>query len=106
MIVFAVTRDIAMLVVLYAILGGLFAFARALCDGRMLALARAEEIGRVRSASVMMTSVTGMVIYISPMFFPGTDAMLYYCIWGGFVAAAGVIACFASGTVGQKTRAP
>lgn len=106
MIVFAMTRNIAMLVALYAILGGLFSFTRALCDGRMLALARAEEIGRVRSATIMMTSLTGMTVYMSPMLFSGEDAVIYYCIWGGFVAVTGVVAYFVTGTVDQKAGSP
>src|SRR5690606_18265596 len=103
MIVFAATRNIPSLVVLYAILGGLFSLTRALCDGRLLALVSTEEIGRVRSASVMLSSFTGIVIFLAPTIFRNEDVVLYYCIWGGIVALIGLVATFAGGGGKEKT---
>lgn len=105
MIVFATTRSIPLLVLFYAVLGGLFSLARALCDGRLLSLAGHDEIGRVRSAAVMMTSLTGMVIFLLPSWLQSEDAVLYYVIWGNVVAVLGVVAYFWSKTSEQKTPA-
>ncbi|GGA53230.1 hypothetical protein GCM10011385_03290 [Nitratireductor aestuarii] len=91
MIAFAMSRSVPLLILIYALLGGFFALGKALCDGRLLALARTEEIGRVRSASVMLNSAAGVLIFLSPTVFPNDNAVLYYCIWGGIVTVTGLV---------------
>lgn len=89
MIVFALSRNIALVVALYAMLGGLFSLGRALCEGRLLALAKPEEVGRIRSASVMMTSAAGLVIFLLPTIMRNEDVIVYYCSWGVILSLAG-----------------
>jgi MFS family permease len=89
MVVFALSRSIALVVALYAVLGGLFSLGRALSEGRLLALASPEEVGRIRSASVMMTSGAGLVIFVLPSIMRSEDVVVYYCCWGVIVALAG-----------------
>lgn len=91
MVVFAVSRSIPMLVVIYAVLGGMFALGRAICDGRILILAKNEEIGRVRAATSMVVSLLGMAIYISPTLIGIEDAIYYYISWGILISIAGGI---------------
>ena len=57
----------------------------------MLVLARNDEIGRVRSASIMLTSLIGMLVYVSPTLIANENTVLYYCIWGVIVAVIGTI---------------
>ncbi|NSY15382.1 MFS transporter [Agrobacterium vitis] len=96
MVVFAASRSITLLVVIYALLGGMFALGRAICDGRILILARNEEIGRVRAATSMVVSLLGMAIYISPTVVGIEDAIYYYVSWGILISIAGVIMLAAS----------
>lgn len=97
MIAFAFSRMVPILVALYASLGALFSLSRAICDGRILALARSEEIGRVRAAASMLTSLLGMMIYISPTVLGSDNTVQYYCVWGTVVSLCGaamyLIAC-------------
>ncbi|WP_170230550.1 MFS transporter [Roseibium hamelinense] len=90
MIVFASSRNIPLLVALYAGLGGLFALGRAICDGRILILARNEEIGRVRAATTMLISLFGMMIYISPTLLGLSNPTPYYIAWGAVMTLCGL----------------
>src|SRR5690606_19408077 len=89
MIVFALSRSIPLIMMLYALLGGLFSLGRALCEGRLLALAKPEEVGRIRSASVMMSSAAGLVIFLLPTIMRNEDVIVYYCSWGVILSLAG-----------------
>lgn len=90
MISFALSRSLVLLLILSALLGALFSMARAICNGRILLLARNDEIGRVRSASIMLTSLIGMVIYVSPSVIGHDNTVIYYCVWGVVIALAGL----------------
>ncbi len=91
MVAFASSRSLPLLVAIYAILGGMFAWGRAICDGRILILAKKEEIGRVRAATSMVVSLLGMAIYVSPTIIGSEDAILYYVSWGVVLSVAGAV---------------
>ncbi|SDK39737.1 Transmembrane secretion effector [Agrobacterium fabrum] len=90
MIAFATSRSVPVLVILYALLGGMFALGRAICDGRILILAKNEEIGRVRAATSMIISLLGMAIYISPTLIGIENAIYYYISWGVFISVTAI----------------
>jgi len=106
MIIFAMSRNLVLLVLVYAMLGGLFALGRAICEGRLLTLVKSQEIGRIRSASVMLNSAAGVLIFLSPGIFPGQNAVVFYCVWGGIVAFAGLVTFVISTRQKVKTISP
>ncbi len=106
MVVFAASRSIPLLVVIYAMLGGMFALGRAICDGRILILAKNEEIGRVRAATSMVVSLLGMAIYISPTVIGIEDAIYYYVSWGVLISIVGGIMLVVNVYCDQENQSP
>lgn len=106
MVVFAASRSIPLLVVIYAMLGGMFALGRAICDGRTLILAKNEEIGRVRAATSMVVSLLGMAIYISPTVIGIEDAIYYYVSWGVLISIVGGIMLVVNVYCDQENQSP
>jgi MFS family permease len=90
MVGFALSRSVSVAVALYAIMGALFALSRAVCSGRILILADPAYIGRVLALTSMLTSGTGMVIYIMPTFVLIADIALYYQAWGIAILVVGL----------------
>ncbi|MFK0209198.1 MFS transporter [Agrobacterium sp. NPDC090283] len=90
MVAFAMSRSIPVLVILYALLGGMFALGRAICDGRILILAKNEEIGRVRATTSMIISLLGMTIYLSPTLIGIENTIFYYVAWGISLSAIAI----------------
>ncbi|MCW0983778.1 MFS transporter [Agrobacterium sp. BT-220-3] len=90
MVAFATSRSVPVLVILYALLGGMFALGRAICDGRILILAKTEEIGRVRAAASMIVSLMGMAIYISPTVIGIENTIFYYVAWGILISVIAI----------------
>jgi MFS family permease len=90
MVAFALSRSVGLAVALYAVMGALFVLSRAICNGRILVLADPAYIGRVAALTSMLTSGTGMVIYIMPSFVLIADIALYYQAWGIAILIVGL----------------
>ncbi|WP_298966733.1 MFS transporter [uncultured Roseibium sp.] len=91
MVGFASLRNVPLLMITYALLGGMFALGRALCDGHVLVLAPNEEVGRIRATTTMIVSLFGMLIYIAPTLIGVSSTIPYYILWGLFVTTIGTV---------------
>lgn len=90
MIIFSFLRFIPALIILYAIMGGLFSITRARFDGKLLTFCSEDMIGRVRATTSILTNIVGMVIYLIPTIFPISSISVLYTIWGAFILGLGL----------------
>lgn len=91
MILFSYLRFIPVLLLLYAIMGGLFSITRARFDGKILTFCPEDIMGRVRSTTSMLTNSVGMIIYLIPTVFSTTSVSTLYMIWGALILCLGLL---------------
>ncbi|MDN3558614.1 MFS transporter [Vreelandella neptunia] len=91
MIIFSFLRFIPALILLYAIMGGLFSITRARFDGKLLTFCSEDMIGRIRATTSVLTNLGGMIIYLIPTIFPITSISILYTTWGAIIVCAGLI---------------
>ncbi|SES36195.1 Major Facilitator Superfamily protein [Vreelandella subterranea] len=91
MVAFSFLRFIPALILLYAIMGGLFSITRARFDGKLLTHCSEDMIGRIRATTSVLTNSSGMIIYLIPTIFPITSVSILYTTWGAIIVLVGFI---------------
>ncbi|MBD3894652.1 MFS transporter [Halomonas sp. ML-15] len=105
MILFSFLRFIPALILLYAVMGGLFSITRARLDGKILTFCPEGMMGRVRATTSMLTNSIGMVIYLIPSIFSITSVSGLYMAWGAFILCVGLLIwLFQASTTSSKRR--
>ncbi|SDL94377.1 Major Facilitator Superfamily protein [Franzmannia pantelleriensis] len=105
MMLFSFLRFIPALILLYAIMGGLFSITRARFDGKILTFCPEGMMGRVRATTSMLTNSIGMVIYLIPTLFSITSVSGLYMAWGAFILCVGLLIwLFQASSIGSKRR--
>lgn len=89
-----------LLVILHGVMGAAFSGSKILADGRLLQLCREDMMGRVRANIQMLTSLFGIVMYLSPTLLIGTTSRDLYFGWGAVLLAAGLLLL----TAGRRTK--
>lgn len=91
MFMFGCALNVAVALPLYALMGALFSLGRAVCDGRILSIVEPVFVGRVRAVTSILTSVVGMIVYISPNLIQARWISSYYQLWGLAILITGLV---------------
>lgn len=82
------------LVLAHAAMGAGFSMTKVLCDGRLLQICPENMIGRARTQVQALTSLFGLLMYLSPTLLPTNSARPLYIGWGLVIVMAGAAFLF------------